>query len=107
MFIEDAVQEVVSRTAERRRLQNLRVRVEVAAINRPASVGAPMEFKLHAVGAAARDVEEFSLKGDRINGLECDLILEDVVEVRCSKGIFAIQEGLDHATFKRAVLFRL
>ena len=107
MLVEDAVQELVSHVAERRSLQNLRVRVEVSAIYRPAGVRPPVEFKLNAMGAATCDVEEFSLEGDRIYGLECDLVLKDVVEVRRSEGILAIQEGLDHATFERAVFFRL
>src|SRR5947209_6896298 len=104
MLIEDAVEEVISGVAEWRSLENLRVRVEVSAVNCPARMRTSMELELHAVSAAAGDVEEFSLEGDRVYRLECNLVFEDVMKVRCAHRILAAEQGLDHAAFQRAVL---
>src|SRR4051812_24824347 len=107
MLIEDAVQEVIGGIAEWRRIEDLRVRVEVSAINRPARMRTCVDLELHAVSAAAGDVEEFSLEGDGVYRLECDLVFEDVMKVRCAERILAAEQGLDHAALQRAVLFRL
>src|SRR4051812_44448529 len=107
MLIEDAVQEVIGGIAEWRRIEDLRVRVEVSAIKGPARMRTPVELELHAVSAAAGDVEEFSLEGDRVYRLESDLVFEDVMKVRCAQRILAAQKGLDYAALQRAVLFRL